>query len=131
MRSSDLLQAQMLKTMRASSILSQAVEGRIYDTERMEFPSAWVSVTATDPEGGALPLLATVHVWKRTGKQEMQTLTQEVASIFAHQPLLEGARFEDWKLDFTEVRLNEELAACRGLVRFRCTMCSEPSLELT
>lgn len=116
-----LLKTEMLKTMRASSILSEAIAGPIFDTEQMELPSAWVSVTAADSEVGIVPMLASVHIWKRAAKEEMQSLAQEVTTIFGIQPTVDLLPLGAWRLDFIEVRLDKEVSACRAIVRFACT----------
>lgn len=114
------LRAAMLVRLRASEAFSADVEGRISDQRPAEFPYAWVGVTETDVAGSDLvDLLATVHVWKRSGQDAAARLTQEARAMFDKPPSTESVSIVSWAMDYTEVRSNTEHSAWRGLVRFR------------
>jgi hypothetical protein len=116
----------MLDQLRRSESISAGVRGRIFDAEPADFPCAWVGVTAYDEGTDVLELIATVHIWKRSGEAAVARLIQGVLTVFAEPPPLKTLKITEWSPDYSEVRKNEERVAYRGIARFRARACLEP-----
>lgn len=115
------LRSAMLDRLRTSETILAGVRGRIFDAEPADFPCAWVGVTASDDDSDFVELLATVHIWKRSGEAAVARLIQEILTSFAAPPSLDTLTIMEWSPDHAEVRKNDERAGYRGTVRFRAT----------
>ena len=115
----DDLRNAMLAQLRASSSFSKGVGGRISDRQPREFPCAWVGVTMTEDGTDGVSLIVTLHVWKRSGEETATDLLREAEAMFATPPQLASLSITSWEPDHSEVRLNVEQSAYRGLTRFR------------
>ncbi len=75
---------------------------------------------STGTESGVEQLF-TLHVWsKAQGKSETLAILERIAGLLDDQPLpLEGAALVSMRLEFSEVRYDEDLAVHHGLARFR------------
>jgi hypothetical protein len=113
------LRSAMLERLRRSETISTGVRGRIFDAEPAEVPCAWVGATVVEDGTESVELLATVHIWKRSGEAAAAHLIQEVLTVFAEPPPLDTLKITKWSPDYSEVRKNEERAAYRGIARFR------------
>ena len=75
---------------------------------------------STGTESGVEQLF-TLHVWsKAQGKAETLAILQRIAALVDDQPLpLDGHALVSMRLEFSEVRYDEDLAVHHGLARFR------------
>ncbi|MER2536653.1 MAG: DUF3168 domain-containing protein [Rhizobiaceae bacterium] len=112
------LQAAILTQLRSSEAFSAGVQGRILDADPAEIPCAWVGVTADENDPTTVSLLATVHIWKRSGEAAVAALIEEAKVALAESPEIATASILSWKPVYSEVRLDEQQSAYRGLVRF-------------
>ena len=117
-RPADSLRAVMLADLRRSRGIGSAMSGRIHTTETAELPSAWVGVTESiDSAPAKIELLATVHVLEGTEEGASNTL-RDVHSMFIVPPTVDGYIATSWVPGHSEVRLDDEQSAYRGLARF-------------
>lgn len=115
----DELRRNMLKRLRASESFSAGVGGRILEFESTEFPVAWIGVTASESGADSVDILATVHVWKRSGGGKATQLAEEAKTLLGDPPQLKTHQTVAWSLDYAETRLDEDYAAYQALIRFR------------
>jgi hypothetical protein len=75
---------------------------------------------STGTESGVEQLFS-LHVWsKAQGKAETLAILERIAALLDDQPLqLDGHALVSMRLEFTEVRYDEDLAVHHGLARFR------------
>lgn len=75
---------------------------------------------STGTESGVEQLF-TLHVWsKAQGKAETLAILERIAALLDDQPLpIDGAALVSIRLEFSEVRYDEDLAVHHGLARFR------------
>ncbi len=78
---------------------------------------------STGTERGAEQLF-TLHVWsKAQGKSETLAILERIAALLDDRPLtLDGHALVSMRLEFSEVRHDEDLAVHHGLARFRALM---------
>lgn len=100
---------------------------RIYDHTPADVPFPYITFGrtsiydwSTGTESGTEQLL-TLHVWsKAKGKSETHELMDAiVARLHDAQLALDGHRLANLRLEFSEVRFDEDLTVHHGLLRFR------------
>lgn len=118
---SKRIRSALLARLRASQEFSAGVEGRILESEPEEFPCAWIGATKLESAVGpnAIDLVATLHIWKRSGGGAAETLVELGRALLKEPPVIEGYMVAGWRTVFSEVRLDEEHYAYRGIVRCR------------
>jgi hypothetical protein len=120
----------MLKGLRADAVFSMNVDGRISATEPRdpgEPPAAWIGATVFDAGDGAIDLIATVHVMIVAEKETASALIDAAQATFVEPPNVNEISLSSWRLEYHEVRLEEEHSAYHGLVRFRADSRVTPS----
>ncbi|MGC4026568.1 MAG: hypothetical protein QM744_16360 [Mesorhizobium sp.] len=115
----EALQAAIVERLKASDTFSRGVVGRIYNANSKELPCAWVGITQSDGPSDTIELLATAHIWKSGDEASVKELSESAQAILTEAPNAKGLSIKSWEHEYSEIRLDEETAAYRALVRCR------------
>lgn len=114
----DEVQGAIVARLRGSKTIMKAIGGHISDEAPAAFPSSWVGVTTTDVSPEESDAFVTVHLWLPLTGADPKKIESTADTVLQKPPIFDRKASVSWQAVHSEIRFDDELLACRVLLRF-------------